>query len=108
MRIELRDGQWADLRERITHGQDKVLKKALAAAKGNDAAAIDFDTIVVGIFLRDWYVKDPDGNPIPATDADAVERAPEDIVDLLVDKGVELYTGATVPKENTPPLSADT
>lgn len=101
-RIDLRDGQWADLRDRITHGTDKVIKKARAAAESDPDDRIELDTIVVRAFLKQWTVTDPDGNVIPVDDADAIDRAPEDIVDELMRAAVELYTGATVPNAPTP------
>ena len=107
MRIELRDGQWAELRERITHGQDKAVKKAWLRGKAEQSDMIDFDTTLVRTFLRSWNVLDPDGSAIPLDDPDAIERAPEDIVDTLSVHAAELWTGATVPNAPTPPSSGD-
>jgi hypothetical protein len=95
VRIELPDGQWAELRDRITHAQDKELKRAIERARANTELWVEVDTLTVRTFVRDWFVKDPDGNAIPPSDGDAVERAPADIVDTLYEKAAELYTGAT-------------
>lgn len=105
MRIELRDGQWAELREHITHGTDKDIKRARTASMKDDTVAWDWVTVLVRAFVRDWHVSDPDGNPIPITDPDAIERAPDDIVDTLFPLTVEQWTGVTIPNPPTPPSS---
>ena len=104
-RIDLRDGQWADLRERITHGVDKDIRNARTVSRQNDGQAFDWVTVLVRAFVRSWSVNDPDGNPIPLTDADAIDRAPDDIVDELFGKAAELWAGATVPNPPTPSSS---
>jgi hypothetical protein len=108
-RIELRDGQWADLRERITHGQDKEIRRAQWRTRNDlEGHAGDGDTAAFKVFIRAWNVNDPDGNPIPLTDADAMERMPSDIADVLA---VEIngiwHPEATVPNAPTPPSSDD-
>jgi hypothetical protein len=110
MRIELRDGQWAVLRERITHGVDKELKRAITRAKLDPVDAFDFDTAVVAAFVREWNVKDPDGTPITLTNGDpttlsnldAVMRAPDDVIEALSKVATPLWTAVTVPNAPTP------
>jgi hypothetical protein len=104
-RIELRDGQWADLREHITHKVDKEIKVSRIRARANDEALFDWQTVIVRAFVRDWNVRDPDGHEIPIGDPDAIDRAPDDIVEELVGPSVEAWTGATVPNAPTPPSS---
>ena len=101
-RIELRDGQWAELRERITHAVDKDIKKQRTAILKAEEGPWDWPTVLVRTFVRDWNVKDPDGSPIPITDPDAIERAPDDIIDTLFEKAAEQWVGATVPNPPTP------
>ena len=98
-RIELRDGQWADLRERITHGVDKDIKRSRTKSLNEPEEAFDWTTVITRAFVRDWNVKDPDGNPIPITDPDAIERAPDDIIDQLYPEAAQLWVGATTPNE---------
>jgi hypothetical protein len=107
MRIELRDGQWAELRERINHADDKDLKRAVQRGRDDPMEKWDVDTIIVRKFLRDWHVSDPDGNPIPVTDEDAIDRAPDDIIEKLALAAGQAWVGATVPNEPTPPSSDD-
>jgi len=105
MRIELRDGQWADLRERVSHGIDKELKKAIVRGRADPLDAFDADTALSRAFVRDWRVNDPDGRDIPIGDPDAIERAPDDIIDVLAKAAAEAWTGATLPNAPTPPSS---
>lgn len=104
-RIELRDGQWADLRERISHRSDKDLRIAYRRGRDDAEQQAEFDTILVRAFVRHWSVLDPDGTAIPIEDPDAIDRAPEDVADALVVAAAELWTGATAPNAPTPPSS---
>lgn len=99
MRVELRDGQWADLRERITHGDDKAIKRKYRDDPTEAA------TEMIRRFVVTWSVKDPDGKPIDLSDADAIDRVPEDIADELFDAAGAHYKVATVPNPPTPPSS---
>lgn len=104
MRLDLRDGQWAELREHISHGQDKDIKRAQMRARLDPAAnASEGDTVALRTFIRSWNVNDPDGNAIPLTDGDAIERMPSDIADEIAVQVNELYhPAATVPNAPTP------
>ena len=108
MRIELRDGQWADLREHISHGQDKDIKRAQMRSRLDPGgSAFEGDTVALRTFIRAWSVNDTDGAPIPLTDADAIERMPSDIADDIAAKVNGLYhPEATVPNAPTPDSSA--
>jgi hypothetical protein len=99
MRVELRDGQWADLRERINHGTDKEIKVAAARSRSDPGLAFDWQTTIVRAFVREWHVLDPDGVAIPIADPDAIERAPDDIIDELFEKSSDAWLGATVPNQ---------
>lgn len=105
MRVELRDGQWADLRERITHGQDKELKRAHRRGREDPDQQPEFMTVLVRTFVRSWHVLDPDGQAIPLDEPDAIDRAPDDIVDALFGPAWTAWTGATIPEAPTPPSS---
>ena len=105
MRVELRDGQWADLRERITHGQDKLITRARRLAREDvDETTADV-TALLRAFVGEWSVNDLDSKPIPLSDADAFDRAPSDIIDTLVGACLPLYAPATVPNPPTPSSS---
>ena len=98
-RIELRDGQWAELREHITHGADKRIKRAYVAGRREDADVFEAQTAVVREFTKSWNILDPDGAAIPLDAADAFDRMPDDIVDVLFAAGTDLWKEATTPGE---------
>ena len=106
MRHEFEDGQWVDLRDRITHAQDKEIRRAKRRVFDDPAAVGEADSEALRIFVRDWHVLDVDGNPINLADADAIDRLPMDIADALVPLIVIVYNGATVPNSPTPDSSA--
>jgi hypothetical protein len=92
MRAELPNGQWADLRERLTHGQDKEIRRALVKAQMDpEYADAELNAVALKIFLIDWNVNDLEGNRIPITDGDAIDRAPSEVVDLLATHATVLY-----------------
>lgn len=101
MRLELRDGQWAELRERISHGADKRIKIA-RRSRDTVAEELEIDDVLVREFVTAWHVLDVDGQAIPLDAADRTDRLPEDISDAIATKAVELYTGVTVPNAPTP------
>ena len=106
MRIDLPDGQWAELRERITHAEDKQIKRARRKARDNPEETWDDLTVALRVFVTAWNVRDLDGQPIDLSAADAMDRCPMDIADILAEPIITLYSGATVPNEPTPPSSA--
>lgn len=107
MRVDLRDGQWAELRERISHAADKEIKKlgVRSLKPDGDDEKFDWQTLLVAKFLRSWNVLDVDGVPIPAEDPSPVEKMPGDIVDVLFDKATDLYAEIRDPNPPTPPSS---
>lgn len=107
MRLELRDGQWAELREHITHGQDKEIQRSYVAARHDPPAVVEVQTTFVRLFVKGWNVLDPDGASIPLDAADAFERMPADLADQIFSKAQDLYKAATVPNPRTPPSSGD-
>ena len=101
MRLELRDNQWAELRERIDHGAHKRIKVAIRKGNESDVAAVDLDDVVVKEFVTAWSISDINGVAIPITDADALDRVPSDIADALLEGSLEAYKGASVPNPST-------
>lgn len=102
MRLELRDGQWADLRERISHGADKRIKIAWRRGQNDETQTLELDDVLIREFVTVWHVLDVDGQAIPLADADATDRLPEDISDAIAVAAGELYRGVTVPNPPTP------
>lgn len=102
MRLELRDGQWAVLRERITHAEDKRLKRVYRAGKDDPEVAFDIDTVLVRVYVTAWEVRDLDGALIPLGDENAQDRAPDDIINDLSVAAAELWAGVSIPQAPTP------
>jgi hypothetical protein len=101
MRVELRGGQWAELRERIDHGAHKRIKVGIRKAGDDDVAAVDLDDVVIREFVTAWSIKDINGVVIDLAAADALDRLPSDIADALVTASLDAYQGATVPNPST-------
>lgn len=92
------EGQWAELRERISHGQHKEIKRAIWRARQDPELRGDVDTTFVRMWIHDWHVKDavtgevlgiPEGG---LTDA-LIERADTEIVARLLDEAAPMWVG---------------
>jgi hypothetical protein len=106
MRVPLRDGQWAELYERISHGEDKEIRRASRRAVANPLESAGAgDTVALRVFIKAWNVLDKDGTAIALTDADAIDRLPEDLADELLLHIQPLYKATTVPNPPTPESS---
>lgn len=114
-RIDLPDGQWVELRERITHATDKHLSKLAARGRQDPTLLFDWDTLAARIFVESWHVLDLEGNPIeitvttdPATRVtmagpeEAFDRAPAAIIDQIAIAAALAIKAATVPNPPTP------
>jgi hypothetical protein len=101
MRIELRDGQWAELRERIDHGAHKRIKVAIRKGQESDVAAVDLDDVVIREFVTSWHILDLEGHAIPLADVDALDRVPSDVADELLTAALEAHQAASVPNPST-------
>lgn len=98
-RIDLRDGQWAVIRERITHGQRKAI---IRVGQEDD---LEFMGAVSRAYVESWEVRDLDGNLIPLDAPDGFDRLPDDIAQAIYSDVVARWRAVTntVP---TPPSSA--
>jgi hypothetical protein len=100
MRIELRDGQWADVRERVSHGS---AKRIMRSAEGD---IYDFQTELTRAYATAWNILDEDGAAIPIDAPDAVDRMPHDIVRALF-KAIRPLWRELNDMSPTPPSSDD-
>lgn len=108
MRIDLPDGQWAELRDRITHGDAKTLKAAWRTARQNDdqALIVGFDTLLMQTYVTAWHVLAIDGKEMPLEPA-AFDLLPEETADPIAEAAANQWAGAQVPNVPTPPSSDD-
>ena len=96
---------WAELHDSITHGEDKAIKRAKIRVESDRETLVDWPTVILRAFLREWSVRDRTGAEIALSDPDALDRAPDDIIDVLFPHAVERYKATTVPNPPTPPSS---
>jgi hypothetical protein len=98
VRLDLGDGQWADLRERLTYAQAKPIRVVWALVdKGGDAASwADLDMALIVGYVSAWNVLDLQGNAVPL---DTPEAAPDDLIQKIALEAVKVWKGtAGVPK----------
>lgn len=95
-RIDLPDGQWAQLRERPTHAQLNVLRRALLRAGDEAEAGADVALAYVSAYVEAWEVKDLAGNQVPL---DTAATAPDDIVSAIAGECKERWLGRPDPKD---------
>jgi hypothetical protein len=108
MRVELRDGMWAELRDVISHGQDKEIRRARAAfAEDPASTAGNVDTTALRVYVKAWSVQDPNGESIPLEAEDAIDRMPSDLADAVITEINKLIKENARPNRRTPPSSAD-
>lgn len=100
-RITLPRGQWAEIRERLSHGQAKDLRRAWIRGRAEPEEKVEVQSAYARAFVRDWNVVDIDGNPIPLTDPGAIDRAPDDVIDAIFDQVLPAESKATDPKAPT-------
>ena len=102
MRVELPDGQWAELREELTHGQTKRLKRAIFRAVEDTAAGPDVDTEFIAVYVASWSLL---GIGPPPDDTDArlpiIDGLPEPIARAIAEKAAAIWSGRADPNAST-------
>lgn len=103
MRVDLPDGQWAELREELTHGQTKRLQRTLYRAMADPAeAGPEVDTEFVAVYVAAWSLRGV--GDVPA-DLDArlpvIDGLPEPVVRAIAARAAELWKGRADPNAST-------
>ena len=103
MRVDLPDGQWAELREELTHGQTKRLQRSLIRASKDPAeAGPDIDTEFVAVYVAAWSLLGVGEVP---NDLDArlpvIDGLPQPIVAELALEAARLWRGRADPNAST-------
>ena len=101
MRIDLGNGQWAELRERLTYGQAQPLRAAFLRVKEGDAdARSDIPRELFAAYVSAWHVLDFDGQ---AVSLDTPELAPDSVLIDVAAATVDLWNeqAKPVPKAGT-------
>ena len=90
MRLQLPEGGWADLRERLTYGAAREVRTVLA-----DARLVDLDLALVKAYVSDWAVTDPDGHSVALAQP---ETAPDDVIQFLAGEALKIWNADALPK----------
>lgn len=98
MRVELPNGQWAELRESLTYGQARGIRRIFLAANDDHGLLADVDFEMVKAYLLSWNVQSTDGSSIGIEQA---EEAPDAIVQAIKDVVWDLWNGKPDPKDTT-------
>lgn len=100
MRLPLPDDQWAELRESLTYGQARAVRRIFLAANADHGLLADVDFEMVKAYLLSWNVRGLDGAELSV---DQAEDAPDAVVQLIKDAVWELWNGKPDPKDMTEP-----
>jgi hypothetical protein len=96
MRVPLQGGQHAELRDRLTYGQARIVRAAMVAIDIDKAALPDLDLALVCAYVSSWNVLDLDGN---AVGLDTPELAPDDMIQAIALAALAKWKGtAGIPK----------
>lgn len=98
-KLQLNDGQWAELRDWLTHGEEKAVLRTWAAASKNLEEAPEIDTALVRAYLMAWNVKGRDGRELPV---EQIDDAPGNIVATIVEVVTERWAGRRGTDPNSP------
>jgi hypothetical protein len=84
VRLDLGDGQWAEIKEQITYGESQRLSGAMLrsvrTAAGDNEVGVDFARYAVlklQTWLVDWSLRDEADKPVPLSPAAIENLTPE-------------------------------
>lgn len=98
-RVDLPNGQWAELRERLTYAQAREVRRALLATNEDPLAFADFDLAVVRAYVTSWHVLDiATGTSVGL---DTPEAAPDDVLQPISRAAIQVWNGSADPKGMT-------
>jgi hypothetical protein len=100
MRVDLRDGMWAELREEPSHAQVNLIRRALLRATDESEAAADVAAAYIAAYVSAWSVRTKSGLEIPLERA---VDAPDDIIERVASEAAQLYAGKPDPKGSPAP-----
>jgi len=81
-RLDLPDGQWAELRDWLTHGEEKAVLRTWAAAGKDIETAPEVDTALVRAYVSEWHVLGRDGHELAV---ERIDDAPGTVIAAIVD-----------------------
>ena len=98
MRVALPEGQWADLRERLTYGQAREVRAAFLRIKDDPVSAADLDVALIRAYVEAWHVLAIDGTSMAL---DKLTDAPDDVIQTLSLEAIAIWQGKPDPKDTT-------
>lgn len=109
--FDVGEGQAVDFRLSLSHGQHKLVLRAVSRAQADPTYRPDVTDAYIQAFTIGWSVRDENGAAVewpahePAQVA-AIERVPAKIVDAIFTRAVELYSAWR--KDADPNASSET
>ena len=100
MRVELAEGQYADLRDRLTYGQARDIRAAFLRIKEDPSAAADIDLALVRGYVSEWHVLSLSGEAVPSASPDL---APDDVIQTISLAAIAIWQGKPDPKDTPEP-----
>ena len=100
MRLDLPDGAWAEVRERPTHAQVNLVRRALLRVGEDVTAGADVALAMVTAYVSAWSVRDAEGHEVPL---DRAADAPDDVITAVAKAAGEQYRATPDPKGSTAP-----
>jgi methyl coenzyme M reductase gamma subunit len=94
IRLDLPDGEWADMRTVLTHGQANGLRRAFLRVSQDVTTEPEFNTAVVTAYVEAWSVRGVDGAPLAPSQ---IDDAPEPVIEAIVAKGLDLWLNRADP-----------
>jgi hypothetical protein len=90
-RLELPDGQWADIERRPTHGTIRRIGKETDRLGRTDPLA--GEDVIIGNLVKDWHIMDEKGDSVPFKRED-FDRIPQDVFSQISDECLTIVESA--------------
>jgi hypothetical protein len=91
-RLDLPDGQWADIERRPTHGTMRRISKDTGRLGRTDPLA--GEDVIVANLVTDWLVRDSEGSEVPLAKREAWDRIPQETFSLVSDECLSIVEAA--------------
>lgn len=95
MRVDLPDGQWAELRERPTVNQLNLVRRAMLRISADPGAGADVALAYVEAYVSAWSIRNPQGQAVTLEQAG---DAPDELVQAIALEAAKLYRERPDPK----------
>lgn len=90
-RLELPEGQWADIERRPSHGTIRKIGKETERLGRSDPLA--GEDVIIGNLVKDWHVKDENGDSVPFK-RESFDSVPQDVFSLISEECLSVVESA--------------